>query len=157
MEVPRLGSNWSCCHQPATEPQQRQIQAASTTYTAAHSHARSLTHWARSGIEPTTSWFLVRFISTVPRWELPKHLNFIRVILEKGKELDTRKLKTVSLKIGKALRISPRDQRKNKLIKLQKDVKNWEQIRKRIIMEEKNKTTANLKFMFKIITANQQN
>ena len=29
---------------------------------------RILTHWVRPGIEPATSWFLVRFVSTVPRW-----------------------------------------------------------------------------------------
>ena len=29
------------------------------TYTTARSHARSLTHWARPGMEPATSWFLV--------------------------------------------------------------------------------------------------
>ena len=40
MEVPRLGWNWSC---------------------AAHDNARSLTHWARPGIEPTSSWMLVRW------------------------------------------------------------------------------------------------
>ena len=34
------------------------------------SNTRSLTHWARTGIEPSTSWFLVGFISAVPRWEL---------------------------------------------------------------------------------------
>ena len=45
------------------EPQQRGIQATSATYTTAHGNARSLTHWARPGIEPTTSWFLVRFVS----------------------------------------------------------------------------------------------
>ena len=27
----------------------------------------------RPGIEPTTSWFLVRFVSAAPRWELPKY------------------------------------------------------------------------------------
>ena len=36
-----------------------------------HSHTRSLTHWARPGIEPQTSWFLVRFVSAAPRQELP--------------------------------------------------------------------------------------
>ena len=49
---------------------QRQIQASSATYTTAHGNARSLTHWARSGIEPATSWFLVRFISAAPHQEL---------------------------------------------------------------------------------------
>ena len=37
-----------------------------------HSNAGSLTHGARPGIEPSTSWFLVGFVSTVPRWELLK-------------------------------------------------------------------------------------
>ena len=50
---------------------QRQIWAASATYTTAHGNARSLTHWARLGIEPVSSWILVRFISPEPRWELP--------------------------------------------------------------------------------------
>ena len=34
------------------------------------SNARSLTHWTRPGIEPTTSWFLVRSIYTMSPWEL---------------------------------------------------------------------------------------
>ena len=34
----------------------------SVTYTTAHSNSGSLDHWASPGIEPTTSWFLVRFI-----------------------------------------------------------------------------------------------
>ena len=45
------------------EPQQRRIWAMSATHTTAHSNARSLTQWARAGIEPETSWFLVRFIN----------------------------------------------------------------------------------------------
>ena len=40
------------------------------TYTTAHGNARSLTRWARPGIEPTFSWILVRFVSTEPQWEL---------------------------------------------------------------------------------------
>ena len=44
MEVPRLGLNRSCSLQPTPEPQQRQIQAASVTYTTAHGNAASLTH-----------------------------------------------------------------------------------------------------------------
>ena len=35
-----------------------------------HSNSRSLTHWARPEIEPTTSWFLVRFVSAAPQREL---------------------------------------------------------------------------------------
>ena len=41
----------------------------STTYTTAHGHTGSSTHGARPGIEPATSWFLVRFISALPGWE----------------------------------------------------------------------------------------
>ena len=42
----------------------------SPTYTTAHSNARSPMQWARSGVEPTSSWLLVRFVSTAPQWEL---------------------------------------------------------------------------------------
>ena len=38
-------------------------------------HSRSLTHWARPGITPATSWFLAGFISAEPRWEL-RHSSF---------------------------------------------------------------------------------
>ena len=63
MEVPRLGVSWSCSCQPRPEPQQLGIQASSATYTTAHGNARSLTHWARPGIEPTSSWLLVGFFN----------------------------------------------------------------------------------------------
>ena len=53
-----------------SEPRQRQIRAASVTYTTAHSNTQSLTHWARPGIEPATSWFLVGFVSAAPWREL---------------------------------------------------------------------------------------
>ena len=52
------------------QPHQRGIWATSVAYITAHGNARSLTHWARPGIEPATSWFLVRFVSAVPVWEL---------------------------------------------------------------------------------------
>ena len=45
------------------EPQQHGIQAESSNYTTAHGNTGSLTHWARPGIKPTTSWFLVRFVN----------------------------------------------------------------------------------------------
>ena len=44
------------------------------TYTTAHGNSRSLTHWSRPGIEPATSSFLVRFVSTAPWWELQLYL-----------------------------------------------------------------------------------
>ena len=46
----------------------------SATYTTAHSNTRSLTHGARQGIEPATSWILVRLISTEPRREFLNQL-----------------------------------------------------------------------------------
>ena len=52
------------------KPQQHGIQAASVTYTTAHSSAESLTLRARPGIEPSSSWKLVGFVSTVPQREL---------------------------------------------------------------------------------------
>ena len=61
-----LNQSYSC--QP--QPPKHQIQTTSANYTAAHSNTRSLTHWARPGIEPVTSWFLVGFVFTVPWWEL---------------------------------------------------------------------------------------
>ena len=54
-------------------PRQCRIRAASATSTTAHSNTGSLTHWVRPGIEPATSWFLVRFVNYwatmgTPRW-----------------------------------------------------------------------------------------
>ena len=46
------------------------IWAAPASYTTPHSNTASLTHWARPGIEPTPSWFLVRFVSTASWREL---------------------------------------------------------------------------------------
>ena len=39
-------------------------------------NAGSLTHQARPGVEPTTSWFLVRFVSTAPRRKFHHDSNF---------------------------------------------------------------------------------
>ena len=66
---PGQGSNWSCSHQPMPQPQQFGIWATSATYTTAPSNAGSLTHWARPGIEPASSWILVSFVSTAPQQE----------------------------------------------------------------------------------------
>ena len=41
----------------------------SSWYTA-HGNVGSLTHGVRPWIEPKTSWFVVRFISAAPQWEL---------------------------------------------------------------------------------------
>ena len=42
---------------------QHRIQAAHATYTAAHGNTGPLTHWARSGIEPESSWLPVEFLT----------------------------------------------------------------------------------------------
>ena len=77
MELPRMGSNQSYSCWPTPQPQQHQIWAASATCNTAHGNARHLTHWVRTGIEPTTSWFLVGFTSTVPWWELQEFDTFL--------------------------------------------------------------------------------
>ena len=41
------------------------VQVSSETYATACSNAGSLTHWARPGIKPASSWILVRFLT---RW-----------------------------------------------------------------------------------------
>ena len=69
MEVPGLAVK------SELQPEQHWIQATSETYTIAHGNARSLTHWARPGIEPKSSGILVRFVSAVPQQELP-HLPY---------------------------------------------------------------------------------
>ena len=63
MEVPRLGLNQRCSCQPTPQPQQHRIWTMSVFYITVHSNAVSLTHQARSGIEPASSWILVGFIS----------------------------------------------------------------------------------------------
>ena len=44
----------------------------------------SLTHWARPGIEPATSWSLVSFVSAAPRWELQDPLLIQMSVLGKA-------------------------------------------------------------------------
>ena len=44
----------------------RLIRAVAPGLRQSHSNTRSLTHCVRLGIEPTTSWFLVRFASAAP-------------------------------------------------------------------------------------------
>ena len=57
-----------------------------SAYTTAHSNTGSLTHWARPGIEPATSWLLVGFIkhwamSETPRLGALEDRNHITVFL----------------------------------------------------------------------------
>ena len=64
---PGYGSNRSYSCQLTPQPQQCRIQAVSVTYPTAHSNTRYLIHWSKSGIEPATSWILVRFVN---RWAM---------------------------------------------------------------------------------------
>ena len=54
-KFPGSGLNWSCRCRPTPQPQQRWIQTASAPYTTPCGHAVSLTHWARPGVESTSS------------------------------------------------------------------------------------------------------
>ena len=74
-KFPVYGSNQTRSHQ--SSPQQHQIWAESATYTTVH--GKSLTHWARPGIKPASSWLLVRFVTAEPQGELQKNdfLTFI--------------------------------------------------------------------------------
>ena len=63
MEVPRLGVESELVSLAYTRATAMWIRAASATYTTAHGNVGHLTHRARPGIKPTTSWFLVGFIN----------------------------------------------------------------------------------------------
>ena len=54
------------------QKQQCRIQATSLTYSAAPSNARSLAHWVRPGIKPTSSWILVGFVTCWAATETPQ-------------------------------------------------------------------------------------
>ena len=71
------GSNpsYSC----QTMPQQCKSRATSTTYTIVQGNAGSLTHWARLGMKPPSSWILVGFVSAEPQRELPEPV-FVKVM-----------------------------------------------------------------------------
>ena len=69
VEVLRLGVKSELQLLAHTPAQQLQIRAASATYTTAHGNAGPLTHRARPGIKPASSWILVGPVTTEPRWE----------------------------------------------------------------------------------------
>ena len=75
-EVSRLGIKLEPQLPAVPQPQQCGIRATSATYTTAHGNAGSLTHWARPGIEPATSWFLVGFVNHWATMETPYFLFF---------------------------------------------------------------------------------
>ena len=71
---PYQGSNGSCSCQPTPQPQQCRIWAESAIYTTAHGNAGSSTHWVRPGMEPASSWMLVRYVSAEPQQKLPRYI-----------------------------------------------------------------------------------
>ena len=88
--APSLGA--STCHRHALKGQKRERERPPTpspsttwgpnrksaTYTTAHRNARSLTHWARPGIEPSSSWILVAFV--IPEPHIPEPPNLFRFL-----------------------------------------------------------------------------
>ena len=70
-KFPGKGLNWCHSCQSMPQPQQCQIWATSASYAAAHGNGRYLTLWKSPGIEPTSLWILVGFITAEPQWELP--------------------------------------------------------------------------------------
>ena len=74
-KLPGLGSDQSCSCRPMLQQQKHRIWATSVTYTTGQGNARSLTHWAGPGIKPTSSWILVRFVTTEPPWNSTQPTN----------------------------------------------------------------------------------
>ena len=57
-----------------------------------HGNTRALTHWARLGIEPASSWMLVGFVPAEPQWELHEFTVVFEIILQFWIELIYSKL-----------------------------------------------------------------
>ena len=71
----------ACSCRPTPEPQQRQIRAASATYTTAHSNTGCLTTEQGQGSNPQPHSFWSDSLTTEPRREL-RHLKmFIEILL----------------------------------------------------------------------------
>ena len=69
-EVPRLGVELELQLLVYVTATAQKIPAASSTYTTVHDNDGSLTHRARPGIEPTSSWMLVGLLPAEPQQEL---------------------------------------------------------------------------------------
>ena len=61
--APRLRVELELQLRPMPQPRQHRTQATSVTYATAFRNTGFLTHWARPGIEPASSWILVGFIT----------------------------------------------------------------------------------------------
>ena len=74
MEVPRLGVEVELQLPAYTTATATPYLSCVCNLHHSSQQLRILNHWARPGMEPATSWFLVGFISTVPQWELLERL-----------------------------------------------------------------------------------
>ena len=79
MGIPRLGIKSELW--PTSQPQQHQIQAESATYATAHGNTGSLSHWARPGIKPTSSWILVGFLTPWATTGIPSLRQFLKILI----------------------------------------------------------------------------
>ena len=80
MEVSRLGVESELQLPANTTTIATGVWAMSVTDTTAHGNTRFPAHWGRPGLEPASSWILVRFISTAPPRELlPRGLLIILI------------------------------------------------------------------------------
>ena len=70
MEVPRQGVKSEIWLPAYTTAMATQDPSRICDVHHTHDNTGSLIHWARPRIQPTISWFLVRFISTAPRRKL---------------------------------------------------------------------------------------
>ena len=76
IEFPRLGVKLEL-QLLAYATQQHHIWASSVTYASACSNVRSLTHWAKSRSEPTSSWILVGSLTHWTAMETPPFFSHI--------------------------------------------------------------------------------
>ena len=80
------GSSWARRRKSERQTQQGGIQATSATYTTAQGNTRSLTHWVRPGIEPSTSWIIVGFVTG---WATTPQCYFLTSITYYGEALES--------------------------------------------------------------------
>ena len=75
--TPRLGVELELQLPVYTTAAKRETQAKSVTSATAHISSGSLTHCLGPGIEPKSSWMIVRFVTTEPQWELQSLNGFV--------------------------------------------------------------------------------
>ena len=93
------GSNQNCSCWPTPLAQQCGIWVTSVTYTTAHSNAGSLTHWARPGIEPVSSWILTGFVTAEPWQELHYLYDLDQTSLSLGFLICRREIMSLALRL----------------------------------------------------------